>query len=605
MFTTIPRGTNTEHNAPNEDCGRNGTFDQPTGGQSSGSRVDDFSEKHAGKPYTDAHLRAQGYQLANTFPYELPDGTGLYEECRYELRAGITATEKRPRKTCRFRHVVDGVARFDTGPRRIIYNWPAIMRAGPSATVHITEGANKSAPLNAAGLLATAIAYHKWEPECINALAGHHLIYHEDFDANGRKFSADARKHLAPVALSFRIVPASHLWKHLPPGARPIQQGDDVKDWLELGGDPAKLIEICQEILAKIPFPFVDTSRWRTEEPPLREWAVPDRIPRRQVALFSGEGAAGKSTILLHECAAHVLIREWLGVCPAPGPAFFIDAEDDQDEVWRRLAAIARHYDVTIANILDSGFNVASLFGDDALLATVSKGGTITPTPRYHALFEAAGDIKPIMIGIASSACVFAGEENNRSQVQQFVGLLTKLAIVANGAVQLVSHPSLTGIASDTGLSGTTQWHNAVRARSYLKSIKPESGEQPDTDLREIVFKKNQYGRISESIVLRYQDGLYLPLPGVTLDQAAKAAIAEDVFLTLLDRLTAENRLVYASTGKSYAPAVFAHETEAAAAGLTGKNLEAAMRELFRTNKIWNEPSGKPSRPSYRIARKP
>ena len=336
-----------------------------------------------------------------------------------------------------------------------------------------------------------------------------------------------------------------------------------------------------------MPFPFVDTSRWRTEKPPPREWAVPDRIPRRQVALFSGEGAAGKSTILLHECAAHVLAREWLGVMPMPGPAFFVDAEDDQDEVWRRLACVARHYDVSIAEILDSGFRTSSLFGDDALLATASKGGTIEPTPLYRSLLEAAGDIKPIMIGIASSACVFAGEENNRSQVQQFVGLLTKIAIAANGAVQLISHPSLTGINTDTGLSGTTQWHNAVRARCYPKSIKPEAGEQPDNDLREIVFKKNQYGRVSESIVLRYQNGLFLPVPGIgTLDRAAKEAAAEEVFITLLRRFTRDNRVVFDKPGRGYAPAMFAKEDEATKVGLTSKTLEAAMRELFRTGKI-------------------
>jgi RecA-family ATPase len=349
-------------------------------------------------------------------------------------------------------------------------------------------------------------------------------------------------------------------------------------------------------------FPFVDTTRWRSEEPPEREWAVPDRIPLRQVALFSGEGAAGKSTILLHECAAHPLDREWLGVMPTPGPTFFIDAEDDQNEVWRRLAAIARHYGGTIAEILDRGFRVATLFGDDALLATVSKGGTMTPTRLYHSLREAAGDIKPIMIGIASAACVFAGEESNRSQVQQFVGLLTKIAIIANGSVQLVSHPSLTGVTSGTGLSGSTQWHNAVRARAYLKGVKAEDGELVDNDLREIVFKKNQYGPLSESIVLRYQNGLYLPIAGASLDQAAKAAIAEDVFLALLKRYRNENRNASTNVSKTYAPALFAREDEAKAAGVGKTDLETAMRELFRAGKIWNEPFDKPSRERYRLA---
>jgi hypothetical protein len=38
----------------------------------------------------------------------------------------------------------------------------------------------------------------------------------------------------------------------------------------------------------------------------------------------------------------------------------------------------------------------------------------------------------------------------------------------------LLSHPSLTGINSGTGLSGTTGWHNSVRARMYFVRPKPD-----------------------------------------------------------------------------------------------------------------------------------
>jgi RecA-family ATPase len=246
-----------------------------------------------------------------------------------------------------------------------------------------------------------------------------------------------------------------------------------------------------------------------------------------------------------------------------------------------------------------------SFVGKDAVLATVSRGGKIEPTPLYQQILEAAGDIKPVMIGIASAANVFAGSENDRSQVQQFVALLTRIGIVANGSVQLIGHPSLTGINTDTGLSGTTQWHNAVRARSYLKSIKPEAGEQPDNDLREIVFKKNQYGPMGETVALRYQRGLFLPAPGMaSLDRLAQELKAKDIFLELLDRFTKANRNVSDKRGTSYAPALFVKEAEAKKAILTSRQLASAMSELFREGKIWNEPYGRPSRPNYRIARK-
>jgi RecA-family ATPase len=243
-----------------------------------------------------------------------------------------------------------------------------------------------------------------------------------------------------------------------------------------------------------------------------------------------------------------------------------------------------------------------SFAGKDTVFATASRSGKVEPTILYKQILEAAGDIKPKMFVIASSANVFAGNENERTQVQQFVGLLTRVAILANGSVLLIAHPSLTGISTDTGLSGTTQWHNAVRARCYMKSTKPEAGEQPDNDLRELVFKKNQYGPISENIVLRYQRGMFLPLPGMNnLDKAARAAKAEDVFLALLQRFTRENRVVSDKRGTSYAPAQFAKEDEAIKAGLNNKNLADAMRDLFKAVKIWNEPYGRPSRPSYRI----
>jgi hypothetical protein len=62
---------------------------------------------------------------------------------------------------------------------------------------------------------------------------------------------------------------------------------------------------------------------------------------------------------------------------------------------------------------------------ENAVLATApDKTGIVRPTPLYDWLYELAGDVKPVMIGIASSANVFAGNENVRTEVQQFIRLL-------------------------------------------------------------------------------------------------------------------------------------------------------------------------------------
>jgi hypothetical protein len=118
------------------------------------------------------------------------------------------------------------------------------------------------------------------------------------------------------------------------------------------------------------------------------------------------------------------------------------------------------------------------------------------------------------------------------------------------------------------------------------------------------VFKKNNYGPISESIMLRRTNGLFLPVSDTTLDQAAKEAAAQETFLTLLRRFNTAKRNVSDKPGPTYAPALFAKEDEAKRAGLSSRNLERAMRQLFRDEKIANEEYGKPSRPHYRLTAK-
>jgi RecA-family ATPase len=178
------------------------------------------------------------------------------------------------------------------------------------------------------------------------------------------------------------------------------------------------------------------------------------------------------------------------------------------------------------------------------------------------------------------------------------------LAMVAGGSVTVLSHPSLHGVASGSGISGSTAWHGAFRFRQYLKGIKPSDGEQPDGDLRELEFKKNQYGPLGETVVLRYRNGLFLPEAGMSnLDKVSREAKADDIFVTLLKRLSGEGRNVGDKPNSpTYAPATFAKENEAKQTQLRKPDFEAAMRRLFAGGKIHVETYGRPSRPYSRLA---
>src|SRR5262249_15121450 len=264
------------------------------------------------------------------------------------------------------------------------------------------------------------------------------------------------------------------------------------------------------------------------------------------------------SIIELTKNVAHVAGKDWLGSMPERGPAIYVGAEDDERELHIRLASIAKHFGVTFEELIAGGLHVLCLLGQDATLcAATGKSGKVEVTGLYRQLYEAAGDIKPRNISIDTLSRAFAGSEIDRVQVYAFAMHMQALAMVAGGSVTVLSHPSLQGIASGSGISGSTAWHGAFRFRQYLKGVKPEDGEQPDNDLRELQFKKNQYGPTGETVVVRYESGLFVPVAGMTdLEIATREATADEVFLNLLRLFKEQGRRVSDRPSVTYAPTV-------------------------------------------------
>lgn len=364
--------------------------------------------------------------------------------------------------------------------------------------------------------------------------------------------------------------------------------------------DPTDLAAVA----AAQPIKFMDMTGWDYEPPPPRIWAVHDRIPLRQVTLFSGEGGAGKTILTLQLLCSTVLGRDWIGSLPEPGPVIYMGAEDEADELHRRLDAIAQHYDEPFSEMMVNGLYAASYAGEDMTLARFDRHGNIEPTLRYDRLLEQACDIHPVIVALDTLSDIFGGNENDRVQVSAFIGLLRKLAMTANCAVIINSHPSQAGSNTGTGLSGSTAWHGKVRGRMYLRAANENEGGKADPGLRVLEFKKNQYGPLSDSILLRYKNGVFDPEPRMgTVDQQIAEQRAEQIFLSLLDRFAKEGRNVTDKPGTNYAPAMFGKEMEAHDGKLNKEAMAAAMRRLFASNAIRVVTEGPKSKQRSRIAR--
>jgi RecA-family ATPase len=349
----------------------------------------------------------------------------------------------------------------------------------------------------------------------------------------------------------------------------------------------------------ELPLPYVDLA---LNPIPTREWLVPERIPMRNVAMIGGEGAIGKSLLLMQLSGAVVLGREWIGTLPTQGAVLYMSCEEEDDEVRRRMEDVARHLGSTRAEMIERGLRVLSYAGRDAVLAQPDRNGVMRPTPLFERIRRAAMELRPKLIALDTVADIFAGKENDRGQTRQFITIQRGLAIDSDAAVVMAAHPSLTGIATDTGLSGNTGWHNSVRARMYFK---PVPGDDPS--LRVLEVKKNNYGPVTESILLRWKDGVYVVAePGAgPLDERSAARVLErlaqeekvdDLFLILLRRFTKQNRNVSDKVSPTFAPAQFANEPEAKRDKVTKKAFVAAMARLFARDKIAVLTEGPPSR---------
>ena len=108
-----------------------------------------------------------------------------------------------------------------------------------------------------------------------------------------------------------------------------------------------------------------------------------------------------------------------------------------------------------------------------------------------------------------------------------------------------------------------------------------EQGEQPDTDLRELQFKKSNYGPISHSIVLRYQNGLFLRVHGLSnVDKAAREVTVEEALISIGKKLIERGQtLSPAEQSHSYAPSFIAKQPEAR--GIKKSELKAALGRLL------------------------
>jgi RecA-family ATPase len=337
-----------------------------------------------------------------------------------------------------------------------------------------------------------------------------------------------------------------------------------------------------------------DTLHGRAVPP--RPWHVQGMIPAGQVTLLSGDGGVGKSTLALQLCCATALGCAWIGQFPLQGRSLYVSAEDDTAEIHRRLDALSIFYGRPLDN-LGQVLVWPLAEKEDAAIVVADGPDMIKTTPRWDELAAVVRAWRPALVVIDSVADVFAANEINRGQVRKFVSVNRTLAIETGSAIVMLSHPSLTGMTSGSGLSGSTAWNNSVRSRLYFTRPKIDSDCTPDPSARVLSVLKANYAEAGGEMKLRLRAGGFANEEGNgpgALDLAVARDRVDGQFLDLLNSFNAQKRPVSDRPGANYAPACFAKDP--AAAGTTKAAFQAAMNRLLPLRRIEVAVTGPPSR---------
>lgn len=320
---------------------------------------------------------------------------------------------------------------------------------------------------------------------------------------------------------------------------------------------------------------------------PDRQWLVHGWIPAGAATILGGDGGQGKTLLAQQLLTACGTGGKWLGLDVMACKALGIFCEDDRDELHRRQAAINAMLEIEFADLDDVTW-VPRVGDDNAIMAYERSEMPGRPTEFFQQVHNLAMDAGAQLIVLDSLHDLFPGNENSRVHARQFISLLTGLARDIGGAVILCAHPSVTGLNTGSGMSGSTAWNNAVRSRLYLDRPKDRDNDADAKDLRELHRRKSNYARSGDKLLLRWRDGAFVREDAPTgAVKAIEDGRADRLFLACLDTLTAQRRAVsYAKNAQGYAPKVMASLPQAE--GLRPHDFAAAMERLFASGEIVN-----------------
>ena len=216
-----------------------------------------------------------------------------------------------------------------------------------------------------------------------------------------------------------------------------------------------------------------------------------------EIAILSGQGGVGKSTLTLNIAASMEDSKARCGLqaraVEGRRGVMLISYEDSAARIGRRLK--------------DGGFDNSNLHMLNKPLPLWKAGadamrGESEPTAYWDKVFDAARDLRPALIVIDPASAALADVDTSQTgPVRQFLNALTDEAETLNAGILIVAHSTKAererrGKPPGPGaIAGSAAWYDAIRGALYLDyEYEDGSGEALETERRMTCIKAS-YGQ--------------------------------------------------------------------------------------------------------------
>jgi hypothetical protein len=421
--------------------------------------------------------------LEQEWEYKDEDGNTLFVKRRFK-----TNTEKG--KTYSL-HKVDAAGNRKgsmIGARIVPYKLPELINAKEAGrAIYLVEGEKAADALVSIGAIATtshAGASH-WPEEITQYFTNAVVIVVPDCDAPGWKYAKRVVEALLPVAKAIRVLDFN-----LP------ELGDDAYEWVQDGGDRAKLAELAKALPVITDIDQVQTPEWivpretvdpieypiepdmgtvvpilvprqllniepwdSIEDEPI-EWLIDNVLPKKAFAALYGPPGSYKSFVALDIAEAIATGRTWMGrEVQAAGAVLYICGEGFGG-IGARIKACKMH-NATQAGaeiyVIRAAINMRSSAEDfDLLVASIKD------------LVERTG-VQFELVQIDTLARAFGGgNENNSEDMGAFIHNAGRIQRMLNCAMMVLHH---SGKDATKGLRGHSSLLGAVDTQLELLKI--------------------------------------------------------------------------------------------------------------------------------------